>query len=64
MKMIVVDHRRAYIYVLNASTYSVRELSMAGMSRGCWAWYIADFPVLLSAGIGDNKVRHNIFVGC
>jgi hypothetical protein len=29
--------------VLNASTYTVRELSLAGMSRGFWAWYIPDF---------------------
>jgi hypothetical protein len=52
MKILVVDHTAAYMYVLNASTYTVRELSLAGMSRGFWLgtyleFYLCNFNVYI-----------------
>jgi hypothetical protein len=38
--------------MLHASTYTVREFSLADMSRGFWAWCIPDISVLLSSGTG------------
>jgi hypothetical protein len=63
MKIIVVDHRRAYSYVLNASTYTVRELSLAGMSHGFWVgtFQIGIIYFDLACKIASMYVHHGKF---